>query len=61
MPAPSKDRTSLFRKGQVLAMFYFLPVFQESHLKQTLLVLKLDHMKHTAEYIRGEIEPPIFM
>lgn len=42
-------------------MFYFLPVFQESHLKQTLLVLKLDHMKHTAEYIRGEIEPPIFM
>ena len=42
-------------------MFAFLPVFPESNLKQTLLVLKLDHMKHTAEYTRGEREPPIFI
>lgn len=47
-----------YSKGRFLPC---LPVFPISNLNQILLVLKLDHMKHTAKYIRGEIEPPVFI
>lgn len=46
--APGQDRTPLSSKGQVPPVFAFPPVFPESNLKQALLVLKLDRLKHAA-------------